>query len=145
MSGVPAALVVSTARGFLGVPFLHQGRSTRGVDCSGLIVLTVRALGISDFDVKGYPRQPDGRSFEQALRDGGCVPGPVRVGALLFIRFYREPQHVGFVTDYVHGGHGLIHSYSVAHGVVEHRLDDKWLRRTASAWTLPGVDYGASA
>lgn len=37
---------LAAARGFLGVPWVHQGRTERGVDCIGLIVLSARAVGL---------------------------------------------------------------------------------------------------
>lgn len=41
-----AEAFVAAARGFIGVPWVHQGRSERGIDCVGLIVLAARAVGI---------------------------------------------------------------------------------------------------
>jgi cell wall-associated NlpC family hydrolase len=40
------------------------------------------------------------------------------------MRFTGEPQHVGIYT-----GDTLIHAYESVGKVVEHRMDDKWLRR----------------
>ena len=48
--------VVAQARAWLGTPWRHQGRSPRGVDCAGLVVLVARALGLADHDVAGYSR-----------------------------------------------------------------------------------------
>lgn len=141
MTAVTPMQVVEQARTLLGVPFSHQGRSARGVDCAGLVVLVAQALGLSRFDVAGYPRTPDGHSLRAALLQAGCRPAPVQVGALLLMRFEREPQHLGLVTPYAHGGLGLVHAYSLPGRVVEHVLDHKWQRRVVQAWALPGVAY----
>ena len=50
--------VLAEARSWLGVPYLHQGRSRLGVDCVGLLIMVARGIGISDYDVSGYPRVP---------------------------------------------------------------------------------------
>ena len=42
--------IVAAARGWLGVPWRHQGRSRAGVDCVGLVVVVCRSLGLSDHD-----------------------------------------------------------------------------------------------
>src|SRR5690242_19455849 len=35
------------ARSFLGVPWLDGGRSSQGVDCYGLVILSLRKIGIN--------------------------------------------------------------------------------------------------
>lgn len=41
-----AQAFVAAAREFIGVPWVHQGRTERGMDCVGLVVLSARAVGI---------------------------------------------------------------------------------------------------
>jgi cell wall-associated NlpC family hydrolase len=48
----------------------------------------------------------------------------MQAGDVLMMRFTGEPQHVGIYT-----GDTLIHAYESVGKVVEHRMDDKWLRR----------------
>ncbi len=139
---VTRAQVVAEARGWLGTPFEHQGRvQGAGVDCIGLLIGVAQSLGLTQFDVTGYARAPS-----DGLLQGGCREHlqPVQLasaqpGDVLLMRFKREPQHVGLVADYVHGGLSVIHSYQGAGGVVEHRLDALWLRRVVSVWRIPGV------
>ena len=59
---VTGEAVVAQARTWLGTPWRHQGRSPRGVDCAGLVVLVARALGLADHDVAGYGRHSSGHS-----------------------------------------------------------------------------------
>ena len=40
------ARFVDAARRYIGVPWVHQGRSSRGVDCIGLVVLAARDCGL---------------------------------------------------------------------------------------------------
>lgn len=135
--------VIAAARTLLGVPWVHQGRTRAGVDCAGVLQLTAAALGLSDYDVKGYARTPTGDSLERALRAAGCVPGPMTSGAVALMRWPRAevPQHVALVTEHPHHGLGLLHAYSAVGRVIEHGLDAKWRRRVVSAWALPGVAY----
>ena len=133
--------VVAAARGYLGVPWVHQGRSMRGVDCAGLAVMVARALSLTDFDVIGYGRRPNGDALRQAIEDAGCVESEPQVGALLLMRFRREPQHVAIAADHPAGGLSIVHALSTSRAVVEHRMDDAWRRRIVSAWELPGVNY----
>jgi uncharacterized protein YijF (DUF1287 family) len=64
------------------------------------------------------------------------------IGDVVWMRFEKEPQHLGIVGDYVHGGLSLIHAYNGAgvNRVVEHRLDDTWRARIVAAWRYPGVE-----
>jgi cell wall-associated NlpC family hydrolase len=136
---IVAADIVATARRYLGVPWQHQGRSRLGLDCAGLAVLVARELHLSTFDIQGYGRRPQGDSLRRALQDAGCTPQPITLGALLLMRFGREPQHLAIVGDYPHGGLSLIHGLATSKAVVEHRLDDAWQRRIVSVWRFPGL------
>jgi cell wall-associated NlpC family hydrolase len=133
--------VIAEARTWLGVPFLHQGRSRRGIDCSGLVIVVARELGLSRFDVTGYPRKPDGtlrahcdRELLRAPLDGFGL-GDV----LLFRDTELKERHLAIVGDHPAGGFTMIHSYARNERVVEARLDEGWLHFLAAAYRLPGV------
>jgi len=132
---IEKAAVVCAARHYLGVRWHHQGRSTAGVDCLGLIVCTARDLGIDEarHDLKAYARLPSNGVMERRL---SCYlsPGNCDVGDILLFRFSGEPQHLGIVTDY-----GMIHAFIQAHKVVEHRLDEVWRSRIVRSFSFPGV------
>lgn len=125
------------ARTFLGVPFLHQGRSERGLDCVGLLVLVFRALGYPVADLEGYSRNPHHGLLVANLEANGAVPvDEPQVGDIAVIAFTTrngEPvwRHVGIVGDDVHGGLSLIHACSSVGFVTEHRLDSRWRDRCA--------------
>jgi hypothetical protein len=56
----------------------------------------------------------------------------MRVGDLLLFRTFKDPQHVGLLTDYPGGGQenqwGLIHCNSSAGQVVEQPLSMTWVK-----------------
>ena len=97
--------VVAEARAWIGTPFVHQQRCKGvAVDCAGLIIGVARALGLvaEDFDVNGYQRTPDGHSLiasaEQHMRR--ITREQMGPGDVVVVRWYREPQHLGILTDY---------------------------------------------
>jgi cell wall-associated NlpC family hydrolase len=138
--------VVAQARKYLGVRWQHQGRNRHALDCAGLIVRVAHDLRLSDFDFIDYDRRPFADTMRTVMSANcisleGHAPAP---GMVALMRFEREPQHLGFVTDYPFGGLALIHAYAISRKVVEHRLDPKWQRRIVALFELPGViRYGA--
>lgn len=39
---------------YLGIPFLHRGRTIKGLDCYGLIILIYKDLGFKIYDIGEY-------------------------------------------------------------------------------------------
>lgn len=145
--------IVEEARTWLGTRFHHQGRIKKtalhdgGCDCIGLIVGVVRALelpskveGIKLYenDSSDYGYLPNGDFLQSQLAQHLTeVPkDSIEAGDVLLFRFRSEPQHVGIVTDYSHGGLGIIHCYAGSRMVVEHALDNTWKKRIISAYQL---------
>ncbi len=93
---------VATAERFLGTPYLWGGRTSAGLDCSGLVQIALMAAG------HAAPR--DSYLQEQAIG----VPvasdewGRLRRGDLVFF-----PGHVGIMTD----GTALLHANATAMAV----------------------------
>lgn len=145
---VNRAAIVAAARAWLGTPFHHQARAKGvGCDCAGLIIGVGRELGLlpAGFDINGYPRTPDGVSLLQHC-DEHMVPvsrQEMGLGDVIVIRWEKQPQHLGFIGDYRHGGLSMIHAMgSTGHkrgSVIEHRLDPTMLARFVAAYRLPGV------
>lgn len=143
--------VVAEARRWIDTSFAHQGR-LRGVgtDCGGLVGGVAVALGIvardwweREFDAAygGYSRQPSGGRLEAILRRFLLEIGPAAAlpGDVLLMRFSGDPQHVGIVADYRHGGLSIIHALSTVGGVREHRLAAPWVDRVTAAFSYPGI------
>lgn len=142
--------IVAEAREWLGTPWQHQAH-LKGVacDCAGLIrgVLIAKQLmppdplqwpGAEAF--AGYGRQPNGSLLEACgcfmtrIAQADMQPADVVVFAL-----DREPQHLGIITPYKHGGLAVIHASSRTGRVDEHRLWFTPKMRFVAAYRMPGV------
>lgn len=150
MSDMPTttrAQVVQAARSWLGTPYHHQARLKGvGVDCVGLVIGVGRELGMcaSDFDVEPYARTPDGSSLMHQA--GGLMRrlplgATLQPGQVLVVALGGEPQHLGILGDYRHGGLSIIHAASTAQPgrVIETRLMFSRTMRFVAAFELPGV------
>lgn len=133
--------VVTAARGHLGTRWVHQGRLPGvALDCAGLVILVARQLGLvpPDFDMNGYSRTPDGSM--SAVCDGRMTRiDALELGAVLVLQTDVEPQHMGIVGDYRHGGWSLIHASSSAGRAVETRLLFARNQVLRGTYRLPGV------
>ena len=140
MQRTPQTLIAA-ASAYIGTRWHHQGRSTAGLDCLGLIVRTAQDCGIPVVDQFGYSRQPDGKQLKAEL-DAQliCIAEP-EPGAVLLMRFEANPQHVALMAD----GGDIIHAYATARKVVRHRLDDIWARRIVAVYRFPDVTPGVPA
>lgn len=122
--------LIDAARAYLGVPFVHQGRSRYGLDCVGLLVVAARDAGAHIEDRTDYPRDPNGMLPLELARQADvvedCVPGD-----LLLMRFAGEPGHIA-----LYAGETIIHSHASIGRVVEHRLDAKWARRIVQTYRI---------
>ena len=136
--------IVTEARRWLETPFHHQARLHGvGVDCVGLVIGVARALGLvaPDFDVAAYPRTPDGKSLMH-LTDAHMTrihEADMQPGDVVVVAFAKDPQHLGIVGDYRHGGLSIIHAHSIAGRVIETRLLFGPHMRFVAAYSLPGV------
>jgi len=139
---VTPADVVEAARAHLGTPWQHQGRLPGvALDCGGLVICVGRELGLlpPDWDVPAYPRHPDGSlmGYCDAVLHRRGAPAPGRV---LVLAMRNDPQHLGIVADYRHGGFSIIHAASAAGKVVETRLMFTSNFRLRAVYKFPGVD-----
>ena len=132
--------IIQTARGYLGVKYMHQGRSRNGVDCIGLVLLVAHDLNLTDFDIDHYSRVPSGMMMQRKLREhcARLAISEIQPGDVLHIAYGSQPQHLALVTD-----QGMIHADNIR-GVVEHGLTKYWLGKVRGAYRLPGVEAWAS-
>jgi NlpC/P60 family putative phage cell wall peptidase len=146
---VTRAAVVDEARRWLGTPFHHQAH-TRGVgaDCLGMVGGVAIALGLYPAEAwatiwaqhAGYARTPDGSTLEAVCRRYLVPAGHLmQPGDVLLMRFSRDPQHMAILVPYAHGGLAMVHAYSRAGRVVEHRYAPVWQARTVDWYSMPGV------
>ena len=138
---VTASQVVATARGMLGTTWMHQARLPRtALDCAGLVICTARALGLvpAGWNIADYPRHPDGTLAGLCAAHMQPIHA-IELGAVLVLAIERDPQHLGIVGDYAHGGWSLIHASSAAGRVVETRLLFARGAALRGIYRLPGV------
>lgn len=130
LTPVESAAFITEARTYLGVRFRHQGRSRRGVDCAGLLLASMAAIGRPIADLEAYGREPLGGGLRAMLVSNLGDPVPkadMRPGDVALMKFRGEPSHVGLLGDYPHVGCSLIHAYAAdVMRVVEHRIDRNW-------------------
>lgn len=138
--------IVRLAREIIGTPYRHQARvGAVAVDCAGVPAYVGTKLGVDFRDFTQYGRQPVPSEMKAAL-DGALVRVPslaqMQIGDVVWIRFQKEPQHLGILGDHPDGGFSLIHSFNGAgfNKVIEHRLDATWRARIHGAWRYPGVE-----
>lgn len=137
--------VVHEAKRWLGVPWKHQGRSRRGVDCVGLVYCVALDLGLveeGEVRIPRYGPQPDGTLlsyFEQHM-----VRRPVShlaPGAVMIFSFARSPYHAGILTSV--NPSSLIHAYARRRKVVPDMVDSVlWGRVPCALYDFKGVVDG---
>lgn len=134
-----SADILAHARGYLGTPWVHQGRSSAGLDCLGLAALTARAVRGYTWDITNYAAQAtDETMLRLCAEHMDPVPlAQLAPGHVVVIRYQRQ-RHMAIVGDYpAHpGALSLIHASSVHGKVVEHRLDSRWQRIIIAAFAL---------
>ena len=139
LSGQERAAFIAEARSYVSPPvrFRHQGRTRNGVDCAGLLLLSMAAIGRPIQDLSAYGREPLGNGLRAMLVANLGEPVPkadMRPGDVVLMRFRGEPTHVGLVADYIYGGLSLVHTFAQVKKVVEHRIDDEWMGHIVEVW-----------
>jgi cell wall-associated NlpC family hydrolase len=99
----PASDFVAVAERFVGTPYLWGGRTSLGLDCSGLVQLALMAGG------KGAPRDSDLQEAMVGEPVEGGAAAPLKRGDLVFWR-----GHVGIMIDGEYILHASGHQLAVA-------------------------------
>lgn len=142
------AEIVRVARTYINTPFAHRGRQPGlGLDCAGVPICVCRELGTvaPDFDVPAYTPTPDGHTMIewcnanlQRVEQAAMQPGDMVIAIV-----DKDPQHIGILGDYRHGGLSIIHACNAGScappRVIETRLMFSRALRFVAAFALPGI------
>ncbi|MFW8566145.1 C40 family peptidase [Orrella sp. 11846] len=131
--------IVAEARKWLGVRWRHAGRNRQGIDCVGLGVVVTQALGICDYDVTAYSKEPNDELMAHFDRVADRIPvRDARPGDILVINFRPYPFHAAFLSEQ-HGAPHIIHAHAGARQVIEEPYTHDWPTLTSHAFRLHGV------
>ena len=128
--------IVPEARSWVGTPFRHQGRLKGiGVDCVGFFLGVYTAvLDASRLppDRTDYGRETTGNLEHHLEKIAYRVPkSQMTANDVLVIKFDKARSHVAICA-----GDTMIHAYSLARKVTEHRINNWWTNKIASVWRL---------
>ncbi len=107
------------------------------MDCSGLIIVAAKIAnlappGFSEKDWAGYSRRPSGELLRKNLSkfarrvNGGILAAEVEDILLMNVEDVN-PNHLAVVTEKRKSSMSIIHSFVEEKGVIEHRLNSKWM------------------
>lgn len=125
---------VQAARSYLGVPFRHQGRNrVSGLDCAGLIIVSLQDIGKEPYDCTAYRSIPDPNVILQAAYKNAkpCTVEALQHGDVIVFRIGKLPQHLAIYTD----KNTLIHSLRDK-GVVEQKFNASWESRLIGVYSV---------
>ena len=124
--------IIEAAKACEGTPFHHQGRAPGlGLDCIGLIVAALRAIGVAVDDRTDYRPRPDGVSLIAALEAHGARRvETIEAGDVLVFRYDQQPQHVALALS----GERMVHAFAPAGKVVESEIGAYWKRRLVAVY-----------
>lgn len=109
-------------------------------------ICIARELGMvsSTFDVPVYRRIPDGHSMLEFLdkyMGGRVLIENMQPGDIIVMAVEIDPQHIGIVGNYRHGGLSIIHANTEAYPprVVETILSMR-IVKPVGAYKFPGIE-----
>ncbi len=137
--------ILAEARTWLGVPFKHQGRTHRGVDCVNLLKQVCVGLGVDDPtpDIIDYPRRPsEFMSFIKYLDDNliKIKNRELKVGRVVAFKDARFPYHCG-ILGMREGEFTVIHAAMRHKRVVEELyIQQGWDKKLIGVYEFPSID-----
>lgn len=131
--------LVEAARSYLGVRWMHQGRSPLGVDCVGLLICAGGDVGLSIPDMKGYRRTPQPDVFVRHILDNSNEQSGPLIGNFGIFRDGTQPCHVGIFGEQ-YGQPSLIHSFAGTGKVMEEPFDPYWQQRCVAYRSMIGLE-----
>lgn len=134
-------LHVTHARALIGTRWSHRGRSSKRIDCVGLIVVSLAKAGRQVKDRLVYGKEPHEDGLREALIAEFGQPAHKRqaqVGDVGLFRGAEYPLHVGIIGNYSLGGLSVIHANNEpgVRKVCENRLAEQWLDRLLEVYRV---------
>ena len=129
--------IVTEARLWLGTKFRHNGRTTDGIDCVGLVSAVFGAvLGQAVDGPAAYEQRPTSRFAFSAIvrvatRIDAADAGP---GDVVQMRYGGRSVHFAILTPV-----GVIHSAANSRKVVEHAMPRTDEGQVVAYWRMKGV------
>lgn len=113
--------IIAEARKYLGTPYIHLGRSTKGLDCAGLLYVVFNVLTRVKSDFQEYTACPVSATVFANIK---CYAKRIRRdeagdGDLILMNFGGRTTHFGILTNL-----GVIHADPVHGKVLEQMLPD---------------------
>lgn len=134
--------IIMHARSMIGTPFRHAGRDQFGIDCVGVLLVSLHKTGLTKWDDVSYSRSIDPVRLRNEILifcNEAEKDHEIDIADVLIFNVLGVPQHAALVTDM--GDHlGIIHSNESLGFVTEHRLDEKWLNRLHSVYVWKGIE-----
>ena len=131
--------IVASVRDMIGAPFVEKGRSKRGIDCVGLLLVAAKAIGQDDIiDILDYSLAPEVEKFMTYVvgQTDEAPKTPLMHGSIVLLRQAIYPMHCGILTT-DKGRIQIVHA-SVSRGVVE-TLYKPWARNFLKQRNYRGV------
>lgn len=130
------------AHKYIGVPFRHQGRTDRGMDCVGLVVRCAMDCGYDKYKPFAYGRWPRLSVLQGVLKEhfGDPVDRYPQINDVVLMRLWRgaKPSHVGIITTHPNGL-GIIHAYGAIRKVKHQPFTDEMMQRVAGVYQWPDM------
>jgi cell wall-associated NlpC family hydrolase len=124
---------------YVGIPYVHHGRSLTQLDCWGLLILIYKELGYDLIDFTGYEEgwSESGKNYfiENYWKEWKPVSEPRLFDAVLFKNCSGISNHAGVVLK----NKRFMHCSKA--GVVINKLDDHvWQRQLSGYYRLRAND-----
>lgn len=146
MTATKGRLFADAARSLIGTPWHPQGRSRRGIDCAGVVVVAADIIGETLRDATGYRIPVMDTMLEQLLVTNFDIPDEwPMVGDILAFTFRRasttaDPaQHLGILTT-LDTDPMMMVTIESGGAVKERTVSQGWFDRIVGVYRLHGAE-----
>lgn len=136
--------VIQTALTWSEVPWRHQGRTRRGIDCAGLVLNVGNDLGLMDYHVNNYPRNTNRDHFVNHFHNFGTKKQlkDRQRGDMILFRDGIYACHCGILDTDKHGNEYVIHAYQVRGKTIREPLTGELLIKLTHCFSYRGLEDG---